>query len=138
MEGPAKDLYKLGKPVPAKAAGRCKLEFEHLMITESNRDLLYYRFKHSKTTNVTFTGQDLLDWLTEMIALGPTVVNNIRVVFGIYDPPFANEHHPGKSDRLSVFLWPYLNNEPAKKPTTAVADPEENLVPPYNLGGLQP
>ena len=136
LEGPDKDLYKVGKPVPAQDADRCKKQFEELMDVEDHHDLVYFRFKRSDTLSVTFTGKDLLDWLKEMIALGPGVVNNIRVTFGIYDADFARTHNPGKTDRLSVFLWPYINDKPAKKPGASAAEPED--LPPYNLGGLQP
>ena len=94
LEGPDKDLYKVGKPVPAQDADRCKKQFEELMDVEDHHDLVYFRFKRSDTLSVTFTGKDLLDWLKEMIALGPGVVNNIRVTFGIYDADFARTHNP--------------------------------------------
>ena len=102
---------------------------------EADHDKVYYRFLLGTTLNVSFTGVELLNWITKMVNLSNTVVDSIRVRFALYTPKYAADHAadlPGRaSERLSVFLWPYLGDQTAK-------DKAGVALKPYNLGGMEP
>ncbi len=135
LAGSDKDLYKKGQKVDPEKAQACADNFQDLLTNVTDHHLLYFRIKYAETFRVAFAGVDLNNYIKEMVDLGEKVVNNIKIVFGIYTEDFV-KYYPttlrqADIDKLSVFLWPYLDDNPSQ-------DPHHNLLPPYNLGGMEP
>ena len=133
--GPKGPLLNRGKEVDAAEALPCVDSFINLMQKEADHDKVYFRFLLGTTLNVSFTGVELLNWITKMVNLSNTVVDSIRVRFALYTPKYAADHAadlPDRADeRLSVFLWPYLGDKTAR-------NEKGDELNPYNLGGMEP
>lgn len=94
----------------------------------------------TKTTEVVFEKGPLLDWLNSNELKNTT--DSIHFQFGRYqnedEPdqrgPDPRYNHNPHSRRLTVFLWPYKNGNPATT-TPKIGD---GLVDPYNLGEIHP
>ena len=133
--GPKEPLFNKGKEVDAAEAQPSVDSFIKLMQGEVDHDMVFFRFTHGATLNVSFTGTDLLIWIAKMVNFGAAVVDNIRIRFALYTPKYAADHAanlPGRaSERLSVFLWPYLGDKTARNEKGVELNP-------YNLGGMEP
>jgi hypothetical protein len=136
--GPGKDPkdFTNGGKVPAADVVLCMNEFRDLVYKTPATEVPI-RLRAAFSSSIAFSGQSLQDWIIEMVKKGKTVVNNIRIFIGIYSTEYIRRHSgelsPGLEYRLSVFLWPYLDDNPSVE--GAGSDPR---IDPFNLGGLEP
>lgn len=128
----------VGHRVPATEANPCLQEFPNLIFNVPDQRLPA-KLRMAFSRSVTFSNDELLNWLTEMVSLGKEVVNNIKVVFGIYTDTYVDNHAPdipdSKRNRISAFLCPYLDDKQSEYPQDSE---KSGKVDVYNLGGLYP
>ena len=108
-------------PIPVSEANLMIEEYERS--TEPTTELT------KKTFTVSFTGRELMDWLTEKMALA----DELKIFFGKYpkeDP---------QAGRVTVILWPYKDGQPL---TDGYSEGKDGTppppTPPYNQGSLTP
>ena len=81
-----------------------------------------------QTQSISFTSKELLQWLSESMPFA----DELRVCLGVYPEGAEN---PG---RITSILWPYKNGRPATKPKIEGKDGDDDEIPPYNGGSLNP
>lgn len=108
-------------PIPVSEA--------NLMIEEYDRSTEPTAELAKKTLSVSFTGKELMDWLTPIMSLA----DELRICFGKYPKEDPN------AGRVTVILWPYKDGQPL---TEGYAEGKDGTPPPptdpYNQGSLKP
>jgi hypothetical protein len=99
------------------------------MMKEYNLYMLSHGINMLKQTqSVSFTGNELMAWLNEVMPY----TDELRVCLGAYSNIIPLDI------RTNVILWPYKDGQPATRPIAAGKDGNDEKIPPYNNGGLNP
>jgi hypothetical protein len=134
--------FTFSKVVPNKWADECIKNFDKFYKARVNDDVSGDNKFKTKTDYVLFDYTELMNWL-KALPQGANV-NQIAIRLGRY--PYENDvtdgNPPGmkkeNARRLTAFIWPYFNGNPAIKkmvrPGMLQGDPED----PFNLGEIYP
>lgn len=131
-----KNLDSINTSVDPKWANECT---ELYKTSKTAMDLTVLK-QMLQTESVSFQFSELKDWMNKTLL--NVNFNNIRVCFGVYNKDVITiENKPTKlsKGKLTVFLWPYLDDKKATRPKQGfVTDVEEEEVEPFNIGSLHP
>lgn len=129
-----KNKYPGGLIVPQDLAEECIAKYDSIYKTVQDTAAIKYAY----TNNVAFGVNGLVNWMMDMA--DKTNVDNVRIFYGVYTERMAAAY-PNKNievGRLTMFLWPYRNNEKAVYTNLLGAPDDPDTTEPFNLGNVQP
>lgn len=140
-------FFKTGftKVVNYKYAEVCLKAFDNLCLSGCPDCA---EFQKAHTSSVGFNLLEIKKWITDYL-LPKTNANKLQIKFGIYVDPkeYPNEYGieegelNGKIGRLTIFIFPYSNEQPAKEfiiSSAGIKQQEGNPAEPLNFGDLKP
>lgn len=141
-----------GRPVRVDSAQICIARFDSLMRAHGFSDKagqkVNIRITRTSliTTGETFSGQGLLDWLTQTKAAydaaGKTLMVNVQL--GVYTGEYLNTYETNASlrsknvNRIGIFLIPYDANQGVSGGIHPMGAGSQPPPPGYDVGGIAP
>lgn len=139
--------------IPTTYANVCKVAYAKLFNLNKNPKANIAAIDSAYTSSVGFNAKLVIERFTDVMA--NSNCNKIEMVFGLYVDPSTDssgknfgllneqaiEYCTKYKDRVTVFLWPYFNDEPAnanKKQKHTTTESKFTIVDPLNLGQLIP